>query len=156
MNLLLTLVCISSLVLLLALTAVSTFLLLRLSSLRKSLATSSVQLKGAETSVLAQLKALKEQQEILNQSQVAQLDTLEKKVAPMSFQLVKTQKAVNKVLLILEALSPAKQPLSPFPLGETEEEQDIKQAYAAQLITINSAQALLEEAGLDPNIALQW
>jgi hypothetical protein len=156
MNLLLILVSISSLVLLLILTAVSTFLLIRLSSMRKSLDTSCVQSKDATVAVLAELELLQASQSAENQSRTTQLDTLEKKVAPLPFQAVKTQKAINKVLLILEALSPAKQPLSPFPLGETEEEQDIKQAYSAQLITINSAQQMLEEAGLDPTVALQW
>lgn len=47
-------------------------------------------------------------------------------------------------------------PLSPFPLGTSEDEADIQEMLKAELVTLEQAKSLLVEAGLDPEVTITW
>jgi hypothetical protein len=151
MNLLLTLVCISSLVLLLILMGVNTFLWLRLSSWRKSLDTSlsqlavkSVNQDNAMDAIVTVLETQAEQLGLIRLSH----EQLQK---PLKLILTRQSKLQKK----LEALS-GPQELSPFPLGTSEEEADLKEMWKSDLITIEQAGSMLADLGFDPDVTTTW
>jgi hypothetical protein len=118
------------------------FLWRRLNSSLKSLDT------NLSLAAVSYVSALKETTVAQNRLLQGKLDESSKKLSAAVFLLKKLQKTLD------EATKP--QQASPYPLGVSEEESDIQEMMKAELVTIEQAQSLLREAGLDPDVTLTW